>query len=128
MNTPRFNAPEAIFTPDLIKAGDETSGMHQLAYKSIKECDIDIRTDLYENVILSGGSTMYDGLPDRLLQELDQLAPRKDMVKVIAPADRYFSVWTGGSTLCSLSTFESQWVTKQDYEETGSMIIHRKCL
>ena len=38
------------------------------------------------------------------------------MVKIIADPDRYYSVWTGGSTLCSLSTFESQWITKEEYE------------
>jgi len=50
------------------------------------------------------------------------------MVKIIAAEDRYYSVWTGGSTLSSLSTFESQWITKQDYEENGAEIVHRKCV
>jgi len=66
VNTPRFMAPEALFKPDLIKEGDETLGMHQLCSKSIVDCDLDVRTDLYENIIMSGGSTMYEGLPDRL--------------------------------------------------------------
>jgi len=80
------------------------------------------------NVILSGGSTLYEGLPDRLEKELDQLMPKRDMVKIIASADRYYSVWTGGSTLISLSTFESQWITKEEYEENGAEIVHRKCV
>ena len=50
------------------------------------------------------------------------------MVKIIAAPDRYYSVWTGGSTLCSLSTFESQWITKEEYEEYGAEIVHRKCV
>ena len=50
------------------------------------------------------------------------------MVKIIAAPDRYYSVWTGGSTLCSLSTFESQWITKEEYEENGAEIVHRKCV
>jgi len=75
VNSPRFMAPEAIFNPGLIKEGDETPGMHTMAYESIKDCDVDIRKDLYENVILSGGSTLYEGLPDRLSQELNALAP-----------------------------------------------------
>jgi len=121
-------APEALFNPGLIKEGDENPGMHQMAFETIKECDIDIRKDLYENVILSGGSTLYEGLPERLTKELDALCPQKDTVKVIATADRYYSVWTGGSTLASLSTFESQWITKEEYEENGAEIVHRKCL
>lgn len=121
-------APEALFDPGLIKEGDETLGMHKMAYESIQECDIDIRKDLYGNVILSGGSTMYDGLPDRLEKELDAMAPQQNMVKIIAGQDRYYSVWTGGSTLSSLATFESQWITKEEYEENGAEIVHRKCV
>ncbi len=105
VNGPRFMAPEALFKPGLIKEGDETPGMHTMTYNSIVECDIDVRTDLYSNLILSGGTTLYEGLPDRLEKELDALCPQSGVVKVIASPDRYYSVWTGGSTLCSLSTF-----------------------
>lgn len=128
VNLPRFMAPEALFHPDLIKEGDETLGMHRLCFKSITECDLDVRKDLYENIILSGGSTLYEGLPDRVEQEVDKLCPQQGVVKVIATKDRYYSVWTGGSTLSSLSTFESQWITKEEYEEIGPEIVHRKCV
>jgi len=128
VNTPRFMAPEALFDPGLIKEGDEALGMHQMCAESIKECDLDIRTELYGNLILSGGTTLYTGLPDRLEQEVDKLAPKGGMVKIIAGQDRYYSVWTGGSTLSSLSTFESQWITKEEYEENGAEIVHRKCV
>jgi actin-related protein len=128
VNTPRFMAPEALFRPDLIKEGDETLGMHTMCFKSITDCDLDVRKDLYENIILSGGSTLYEGLPDRIEQEVDKLCPQQGVVKVIATKDRYYSVWTGGSTLSSLSTFESQWITKEEYEENGAEIVHRKCV
>ena len=127
VNAPRFMGPEALFNPGLIKEGDEVPGMHTMTYESINECDIDVRKDLYSNVILSGGTTLYEGLPDRLEKELDSMCPQKNVVKIIASADRYYSVWTGGSTLCSLSTFTSQWITKEEYEENGAEIIHRKC-
>ena len=107
VNTPRFMAPEALFFPDLIREGDETEGMHKMAFSSVKECDCDIRKDLYSNVILSGGTTLYRGLPERLEKELDALCPQQNMVKVTAGADRYMSVWIGGSTLTSLATFDS---------------------
>lgn len=120
-------ACEALFNPSLIKEGDEAKGMSDLCYQSITECDLDVRKDLYENIILSGGSTMYEGLPDRIEQDVDRLCPQQGVVKVIATKDRYYSVWTGGSTLSSLSTFESQWITKEEYEENGAEIVHRKC-
>ena len=128
VNAPRFMAPEALFFPDLIKEGDEALGMHKMCFESIQDCDIDIRKDLYSNVILSGGTTLYPGLPDRLEKELDAMCPQQNMVKIIAAQDRYYSVWTGGSTLSSLSTFESQWITKEEYEENGAEIVHRKCV
>ena len=128
VNTPRFMAPEALFNPSLIKEGDEALGMHEMCYKSIQECDTDIRTDLLNNIILSGGSTLYEGLPDRLEKEVDALAPKTGQVKIIASKDRYYSVWTGGSTLCSLATFDAQWITREEYEENGKEIVHRKCI
>jgi len=128
VNAPRFMGPEAIFYPELIKEGDETLGMHKMCFASIQDCDLDIRKDLYQNVILSGGTTLYEGLPDRLETELDKMCPQQNMVKIIASQDRYYSVWTGGSTLSSLSTFESQWITKEEYEENGAEIVHRKCV
>lgn len=128
VNLPTFMAPEALFDPGLIKEGDETLGIHQLCFKSITDCDLDVRPDLYQNIILSGGSTLYQGLPDRIEQEVDKLAPHQGVVKVIATTDRYYAVWTGGSTLSSLSTFESQWITKEEYEENGAEIVHRKCV
>jgi len=128
VNVPRFKCAEALFQPGLIKEGSEVLGMHELAFKTVQECDVDIRTELYGNVILSGGSTLYDGLPDRLEKEMDAKAPKPGLIKVLASQDRYYSVWTGGSTLCSLSTFESQWITKDEYEENGAEIVHRKCI
>merc|ERR1712100_885589 len=128
VNTPRFMAPEALFNPGLIKEGDEAMGMHQLCNKSITDCDLDVRTDLYNNIILSGGTTLYEGLPDRLEKEVDAKCPQTNMVKIVATADRYYSVWIGGSTLCSLATFEAQWITKEEYDESGVEIVHRKCV
>merc|ERR550537_428990 len=99
-----------------------------MTYATIMDCDNDVRRDLYGNIILSGGSTLYKGLPDRLEKEMDAKAPQPNMVKIIAPEDRYYSVWIGGSTLCSLATFEAQWITKDEYEESGVEIVHRKCV
>ena len=72
-------------------------------------------------------STLYEGLPDRLEKELNALCPQQGVVNIIAPPDRYYSVWCGGSTLCSLTTFASKWITKEEYDEHGAEIVHRKC-
>jgi actin len=99
-----------------------------LTYKSIQECDVDVRRELYQNIILSGGTTLYEGIGERLLKEIESRAPKSITVKVIASPDRRFAVWKGGSTLTSLSTFASMWITKEDYDEHGASIVHRKCI
>jgi actin-related protein len=102
--------------------------MHEMTFASIEECNIDIKLDMYSNVILSGGNTLLKGLPDRLEKELDALCPYPGRVKIIATSDRLFSAWQGGSTYSSMSTFESQWITKEEYDENGAEIVHRKCV
>jgi len=121
----RFRCPEVLFQPNLI--GLESEGIDHLTFKSILKCDIDIRRDLYGNVVMSGGSTMYDGLPQRMSASLQSLAPDSMKIKIIAPPERKYSVWIGGSILSSLSTFEEMWVTKEEYDEAGPSIVHKKC-
>ena len=77
-------------------------------------------------MILSGGTTMYEGLADRLKSEIWALAPSGSEIRVYAGPDRKFAVWRGASTLSSMSTFSSSCITKDDYEEHGAAIVHRK--
>jgi len=91
------------------------------------KCDVDIRKDLYGNTVLSGGTTMYEGIADRLTKEMTALAPAAIKVKVVAPPERKYSVWIGGSILSSLSTFQQMWITKEEYDDSGPSIVHRKC-
>merc|ERR1739847_64111 len=105
----------------------ESAGIHEACYNSIMKCNSDIRRDLYANIVLSGGSTMYPGIADRMHKEITSLAPPTMKIKIIAPAERKYSVWIGGSILASLSTFQQMWITKQEYDECGPSIVHRKC-
>merc|ERR1712194_672750 len=91
----RFRAPEVLFQPDLI--GMEQSGIHKLTFDSIMKCDVDIRKDLYSNTVLSGGTTMFDSIAERLNKEMTALAPTSMKVKIVAPPERKYSVWIGGS-------------------------------
>jgi len=121
----RFRCPETLFQPSFI--GKEQDGIHKLTYDSIQKCDIDIRKDLYTNVVLSGGTTMFSGIDKRLEKELTALAPASVKVKIVAPPERKYSVWIGGSILSSLSTFQDMWISKDEYDESGPGIVHRKC-
>lgn len=55
------------------------------------------------------------------------MAPSSMRVKVVAPPERKYSVWIGGSILASLATFQQMWISKQEYDESGPSIVHRKC-
>jgi len=121
----RFRCAEPLFQPNLI--GKESDGIHKLTYDSIQKCDVDIRRDLYTNTVLSGGSTMFTGIDTRLNKEMTALAPSAVKVKIVAPPERKYSVWIGGSILSSLSTFQEMWITKDEYDESGPAIVHRKC-
>ncbi|GLD72240.1 actin, cytoplasmic 2 isoform X1 [Lates japonicus] len=107
--------------------GMESAGIHETTYNSIMKCDIDIRKDLYANNVMSGGTTMYPGIADRMQKEITALAPSTMKIKIIAPPERKYSVWIGGSILASLSTFQQMWISKQEYDEAGPSIVHRKC-
>ncbi|OLS30618.1 MAG: Bacterial actin-related protein, partial [Candidatus Heimdallarchaeota archaeon AB_125] len=86
----RFMAPELLFNPGAI--GSEENPLDELIYRSIQNCDVDLRRDLYANIVLSGGSTMFPGLKERLHKELTELVPETMEVKIIAPPERRYSV------------------------------------
>jgi len=120
----RFRCPEAMFQPSFL--GMESAGIHETTYNSIMKCDVDMRKDFFANIVLSGGSTMYPGIADRMQKEITTLAPPTIKVKIIAPRRRKYLVWIGGSILASLSTFQQMWITKEEYLESGPSIVHRK--
>jgi len=121
----RFRCPEVLFQPSFI--GKEASGIHDCTFQTIMKCDVDIRKDLYANIVLSGGTTMFQGIGERMTKELTALAPSTMKIKVVAPPERKYSVWIGGSILSSLSTFQQMWISKAEYDESGPSIVHRKC-
>ena len=67
----RFEAPEVLFQPHLINV--EGVGVAELLFNTIQAADIDTRAEFYKHIVLSGGSTMYPGLPSRLEREIKQL-------------------------------------------------------
>jgi actin-related protein len=123
----RMSCPELLFNPGLYPymKGYKNKSIQALCWASASASDFGVRRDLCKNIILSGGTTMYEGLPDRLKNEIVALAPAGAEIRVIASADRKYAVWKGGATLASLSTFASSWITSEDYQEHGAAVIHR---
>lgn len=122
----RFRCTELLFRPSL--NGMESSGVDQMLYSSIMKCQADIRCDLYANIVLSGGSTMFPGIVERLLKDIAMLAPAGTKVNVIAPPSHMHSAWIGGSILAGLSTFQDMCVSKKEYDESGPSSVYRKNL
>lgn len=128
LDSQMFRAPEILFNPGII--GKEEKGFADSCFDSIESSSSKARKDLYENIILSGGTTMLRGFPERLEKELKELVPEsmKPYVKVIVPPERNYATWIGGSVLSSISTFENEWITKEQYNENGVNIVHKNSL
>ena len=135
----RYKAPEILFHPEMYRkevvsfninsfSKEKPVGIGEKCCDSINKSDNDIRRDLYQCIVLSGGTSMFPGLPERLTKEIHNFAPEsmKYNVKVIAVPDRKYSVWNGGSILSSISTFKYMWITRDEYNEWGNSIVHRK--
>jgi len=130
-----IRCPELMFKPSL--DGKEMMGLHELTKKTIDDCDLDVRKDLLANIVMSGGTTMFPNMPERLQAEVEKLVAEGAKVKVIAPPERMISVWIGGSILASLSTFSRMWINQYSqpdasppitgYDEVGPRIVHQMC-
>ena len=125
MGNERFRCPETMFQPSFL--GLEDPGIHETIFNCIMKCDVDLRKDMYANIVLSGGNTMFPCVAERLRNEVVALAPSTMKIKIIEPPERSYSVWRGCSVFGSLSIFEQQWISKMEYDEYGPSIVHKRC-
>ncbi|RKK94317.1 Actin-related protein 2 [Fusarium oxysporum] len=131
----RFEAPECLFQPHLINS--ESPGLSEILFNTIQSADVDIRSSLFKAVVLSGGSSMYPGLPSRLEKELKQLwltrvlqgnpeGLSKFKVRIEDPPRRRHMVFLGGAVLANImADKESTWVTKAEWEEQGPRVLEK---
>lgn len=125
LSTERFRVCEVLFDPMI--SGRELPGIHKATYTCIVSCDIDLRRDLFKNIVLSGGTTMFPGIKERLESEIRSLAPQKVEVRVVASPSRRYLVWMGASIVAQLSLFDQMMITKSEYDEVGPGVVHQKC-
>ncbi|CAH9132053.1 unnamed protein product [Cuscuta epithymum] len=125
MGAELFRCTEPLFKPSMI--GMDVAGIHETMHNSVMKCDANIGKELYGNIVLSGGNTMFPGIIDRMTKEMTSLARSNMKIKVVAPPERQNSAWIGGSILASLSSFEQMWIKGTEYNEYGPSIVHRKC-
>lgn len=112
-----------------VAGGKAAIGLADMVLSSINAVDVDSRPSLYGNIVLVGGSSLIQGLSDRLSYELGVKAPNQK-IKIHSPGnttERRHSSWLGASILASLGTFHQLWISKQEYEEHGAAIVHARC-
>lgn len=136
VGTERFQAPEALFNPELIDI--EGAGLADLVFQCIQGMDIDHRLVLYQHIVLNGGSTMYPGLPSRLEEEVrlrylnnvlqgNKQGLKKFRLRIEDPPSRKYMVYLGGSVLAGIMKDEPHfWISRQEYEEEGLRCL-QKC-
>ncbi|VDL19335.1 unnamed protein product [Hymenolepis diminuta] len=122
----RFLCPEALFKSGLL--GLQYKGVHEMIYDSIMSCEEIIHPQLYSNVVLSGGSTMFPGMTERMMKELIEISPPSTRIRIAGSSIRKYSTWVGGTILTSLPQFSQMWIAREDYGEYGPAIVHWKCL
>lgn len=131
----RFEAPECLFQPSLVDV--EQQGVGESLFNCIQSCDVDIRSTLYKSIVLSGGSSMYPGLPSRLERELkqqwfakvlkgDPSRMDKFKVRIEDPPRRKHMVFIGGAVLANIMADKPHmWISKQEWEEQGARILDK---
>lgn len=94
-------------------------GIHHLAFNAIEKCDSDLKINLYNNIVLAGGSTLMKGFTDRFDSEIRGLAESgaKTDINVSAALHRKYAAWIGGSMLASFSTFGDTTIKLAEYYE-----------
>uniref|UniRef100_A0A8C1T8Z5 Actin related protein 2a n=1 Tax=Cyprinus carpio TaxID=7962 RepID=A0A8C1T8Z5_CYPCA len=131
----RFEAPEALFQPHLINV--EGVGVAELLFNTIQAADIDTRSEFYKHIVLSGGSTMYPGLPSRLERELKQLYLERVLkgdvdklskfkIRIEDPPRRKHMVFLGGAVLADIMKDKDNfWMTREEYQEKGTRVLEK---
>lgn len=131
----RFEAPEILFQPHLINI--EGAGMAELLFNTIQAADIDTRAEFYKHIVLSGGSTMYPGLPSRLEREIKQLylarvlkgdtaKLSKFKIRIEDPPRRKHMVFLGGAVLADImKDRDTFWMSRQEYQEKGLKVLEK---
>lgn len=107
-----------------------TKGVSQLIIDSINTCDVDIRANMANNIIITGGTSLVQGFTERINQDLAEAFPALK-IRLYAPGnlvERTNSSWLGGSILSSIGTFHQLWVSKREYDEAGADHIVQKRL
>ena len=122
----RLLATEILFKPEYI--GKEYLSLPDMIISSVNKVDIQLRTKLYENILLSGGNTGFNGLHEQMNSELKNKLTKNMKINLQKPEKPQYCCWFGGNIIATLEIFKKMWVTRNDWTEKGSNIVHIKTI
>ena len=124
MSNELIAVPELLFYPSDIGLGQ--MGLADAIVDSIAACGEFMQALLYEHIIVLGGSSLFDGLVERLESEVRMRAPSEYRVRIRRSREALTTAWCGGSCLSIDPSFSTVYLTKKDYEEHGERILREK--
>ena len=121
----KIYCPEALFNPKTM--GKEEEGIVESCYNTIQKCDNDLKSEMFGNIVISGGNTNFKGFNNRFLLEMEKIVKDKFKIKIHDVKDKIRAVWEGANIFSMKPFMKSMWITKNEFEEYGKAILHRKC-
>lgn len=119
LSNERFAVPELLFHPSDI--GISQMGISEAVVDAINACPEETRPHLYANIVVIGGSAKFEGMQKRLQKDIRSMAPEWYHVNVFLPEDPSTYAWHGGQFMAQDVEFDKLCITRQDYEENGSI-------
>ena len=116
--------PDALFNPEIMGKGEE--GIVEASYNSIQKCDDALKSEMFGNIVISGGNTNFKGFNNRFLLEMKKKVRDEFEIKIHDVEDKIRAAWQGANILSMMPIMESYWINKFEYEEYGNAILHRK--
>ena len=131
----RFQAPEILFQPEICK-DTEAKGISDSVYNIINQANVDLRSEFYRSIVLSGGTTLLNGFGARISKDLKKFYKQKVLqsrdstdkikIKVHSTQGREFSVFTGAAVLADIMKDRDDfWLTRSQWEAEGPAVIHK---
>ena len=122
----RIYPPEILFKPEIV--GLEYPGFHEMIFNTINNVNIELRTKLFENILLSGGNTAINGIGNYVYSEIKKMVNQNVKINIHSPKNPHLMSWIGGNVVTGLEIFKKMWITKKEWEEKGDIILHEKTI
>ena len=119
-------APEILFNPLLREY--EYPSIPEILSESINKTNVDLKLQLYNSILLSGGNTNIKGMKERIYKEIKKLASKNAKVRLLTPSNPEYCSWIGGNIISSLEISKAMWISVKEWMEKGENIINTRTI